>query len=206
MQKTVCVIGFGTSGIVSVKHCLEGGLLPTCYEASHSIGGLWNGDNEDSVPKCTITNTCKELSCFSDFPMPDHFPNYMHREKLMEYFDSYVAKHNLMKYVQLGCKVLNLEVCEFHSNCLCAECAISAGKYWKVTVERSGEIFERYYDFVMIAVGFNNEPFIPDKAEEVLKGFSGRVLHSSKYKSWEDFEDQKVLVCGFGNSGGLHLV
>jgi len=120
----------------------------------------------------------------------------------MEYFNSYVTEHNLMKYVQLGCKVADVGVCESHSNDLYSECAISAGKYWKVTVERSGEVFERYYDFVMVAVGFNNMPFIPDEVKEVLKGFSGKVLHSSKYQSWEDFENQKVLVCGFGNSGG----
>ena len=210
MQKTVCIIGCGVSGILSTKHCLEGGLLPTCYEASTNIGGLWNGLNEKAVPKCTVTNTSKELSCFSDFPMPDDFPNFMHSNKLLDYFKSYVVKHNLMKYVQLGCEVVKLDVCESHSNCLCAECVKSAGKYWKITVEDNGNTVEGYYDFLMIAVGFNREPFISEEVREALKGFSGKVLHSSKYTSWEEFENQNVLICGLGNSGGrdfdLYLV
>ena len=202
MQKTVCIIGCGISGIVSLKHCVEGGLSPTCYEASTNIGGLWNSLNDNAVPNCTVTNTSKELSCFSDFPMPDDFPNFMHSDKLLAYFKSYAAKHDLMKYIQFGCEVVKLDICETHSNCLCIECVKSAGKYWKVTLENNGSTCEAYYDFLMVAVGFNGMPFIPDETKEVLKGFSGKVLHSSEYKSWEEFENQKVLICGLGNSGG----
>lgn len=46
--RTVAVIGAGTSGLCSIKACLDEGLEPTCFESSHDIGGLWRfkvGDN-----------------------------------------------------------------------------------------------------------------------------------------------------------------
>lgn len=203
MAKTVCIIGGGVSGLVSVKHCIAAGLIPTCYESSSHIGGLWNSKNENAVPDCTVTNTSKELSAFSDFPMPASFPNFMHSEKLMEYFDAYVAKNDLMKSIQLGCEVVNLETCATHSNCLCAECVKSAGKYWKVTVLKCNKEFEAYYDFLIVATGFNSQPFITEEVKGILKGFTGNVLHSSKYRTWKEFENQNVLVYGLGNSGGV---
>ena len=36
----VCVIGAGSSGLVSIKSCLEDGMNPTCYELAADIGKL----------------------------------------------------------------------------------------------------------------------------------------------------------------------
>uniref|UniRef100_A0A673W6J2 Flavin-containing monooxygenase n=1 Tax=Salmo trutta TaxID=8032 RepID=A0A673W6J2_SALTR len=41
MSRRVCVIGGGSSGLTSIKSCLEEGLEPTCFESSDDIGGLW---------------------------------------------------------------------------------------------------------------------------------------------------------------------
>jgi hypothetical protein len=40
--KRICVIGAGVSGLPAIKHCLEEGLEPVCYERTSDIGGLWN--------------------------------------------------------------------------------------------------------------------------------------------------------------------
>uniref|UniRef100_A0AAQ6IBK9 Flavin-containing monooxygenase n=1 Tax=Anabas testudineus TaxID=64144 RepID=A0AAQ6IBK9_ANATE len=37
----VAVIGAGPSGLTSIKACLEEGMVPTCFESSNYIGGLW---------------------------------------------------------------------------------------------------------------------------------------------------------------------
>lgn len=42
MVHRVAVIGAGTSGLASVKACIEGGLEPVCFERGHDIGGVWN--------------------------------------------------------------------------------------------------------------------------------------------------------------------
>lgn len=37
----VAVIGAGPSGLASVKACLDEGMMPTCFESSDDMGGLW---------------------------------------------------------------------------------------------------------------------------------------------------------------------
>ncbi|XP_022363880.1 dimethylaniline monooxygenase [N-oxide-forming] 2 isoform X2 [Enhydra lutris kenyoni] len=41
MEKKVAVIGAGVSGLVSLKCCVDEGLVPTCFEQTEDIGGLW---------------------------------------------------------------------------------------------------------------------------------------------------------------------
>ncbi len=41
MAKRVAVIGAGSSGLTSIKCCLDEGLEPVCFESGDDIGGLW---------------------------------------------------------------------------------------------------------------------------------------------------------------------
>ena len=57
--------------------------------------GLWRYEDEkegSSVYKTTIIKTAKELMCYSDFPIPKHFANFMHHSKVMEYFRLYAKE------------------------------------------------------------------------------------------------------------------
>lgn len=58
--------------------------------------GLWRYEPSEKhgacVYKSTIINTSKEMMCFSDFPIPKEFPNFMHNVKIMEYFQMYAEK------------------------------------------------------------------------------------------------------------------
>ncbi|EDL39289.1 flavin containing monooxygenase 2, isoform CRA_b [Mus musculus] len=112
MAKKVVVIGAGVSGLISLKCCVDEGLEPTCFERTEDIGGLWRfkenvEDGRASIYRSVITNTSKEMSCFSDFPMPEDFPNFLHNSKLLEYFRIFAKKFDLLKYIQF--QVLNVE-------------------------------------------------------------------------------------------------
>lgn len=41
MVYRVAVIGAGPSGLTSIKACLDEGMVPTCFESSDDVGGLW---------------------------------------------------------------------------------------------------------------------------------------------------------------------
>lgn len=78
MAKTVCVVGAGVSGLVSVKQCLEEGLEPICFEKDGDVGGLWNYHDEPRDGYPSVYNSCrinnrKEMVCYSDFPIPKDF-------------------------------------------------------------------------------------------------------------------------------------
>ncbi|KAF3823428.1 hypothetical protein GH733_010864 [Mirounga leonina] len=114
MAKKVAVIGAGVSGLVSLKCCVDEGLEPTCFERTEDIGGLWRfkenvEDGRANIYQSVITNTSKEMSCFSDFPMPEDFPNFLHNSKLLEYFRIFARKFDLLKYIQFQTTVLSVK-------------------------------------------------------------------------------------------------
>lgn len=41
MVQRVAVIGAGPSGLTAMKACLDEGMVPTCFESSDDMGGLW---------------------------------------------------------------------------------------------------------------------------------------------------------------------
>ncbi|KFW76863.1 Dimethylaniline monooxygenase [N-oxide-forming] 5, partial [Phalacrocorax carbo] len=53
-----------------------------------------------SIYRSVIINTSKEMMCFSDFPVPEDFPNYMHNSKIMEYFRMYAQHFDLLRHIR----------------------------------------------------------------------------------------------------------
>lgn len=105
MAKRVAVIGAGSSGLTSIKCCLDEGLEPVCFESGDDIGGLWKLKEQPEADRCSIyrsviVNTSKEMMCYSDFPMPDHYPNFIHNSMMMQYFRLYAEHFNLLKHIR----------------------------------------------------------------------------------------------------------
>ena len=114
-KKRVAIIGAGASGLPAIKSVLEEDMIPVCFERTDDIGGLWNytpevrGDGQASVMKSTVINTSKETMCYSDFPIPEDFPNFMHNTKVMEYFRLYAKEFGLLEHVRFNTEVLKVE-------------------------------------------------------------------------------------------------
>ena len=114
-MERVAVIGAGVSGLAALKCCLDEGFTVTCLERSHDLGGLWNYDEKpvkgrSSVMRSTTMNSSKEMTCYSDFPMPPEFPNYCHHSKFLEYVRMYAERFDLRRHVRFGTEVV--KVCE----------------------------------------------------------------------------------------------
>ena len=62
--------------------------------------------------KSTVINTSKEMMCYSDFPIPQHFPNFMHNRRVLEYFELYSEQFGLKKYIKFKTKVLSVKQAE----------------------------------------------------------------------------------------------
>jgi cation diffusion facilitator CzcD-associated flavoprotein CzcO len=67
---------------------------------------------------------------------------------------------------------------------------------WEVTTSRTSYRAAN----LVVATGYTQVPAIP--AIEGRDGFRGEVLHSSAYRNGSAYRDKRVLVVGFGNSGG----
>ncbi|XP_059531708.1 flavin-containing monooxygenase 2 isoform X2 [Myotis daubentonii] len=195
MAKKVAVIGAGVSGLISLKCCVDEGLEPTCFERTEDIGGLWRfkenvEDGRASIYQSVITNTSKEMSCFSDFPMPEDFPNFLHNSKLLEYFRIFAKKFDLLKYIQFQTTVLSVKRCPDFS---------SSGQ-WEVVTESKGKEQSAIFDAIMVCSGHHILPRIPLESFPGIERFKGQYFHSRQYKNPDGFEGKQVLVIGIGNS------
>lgn len=200
MTKRVAVIGAGSSGLTSIKCCLEEGLTPVCFEMSDDIGGLWRyreetPDAEDrlnaSVYKSCSINTSKEMMSFSDFPIPADFPPFMPHNKVLEYFRMYASHFNLLSSIQFNTKVVQVSRTDDHTK---------TGR-WTVTTRNlkdgDAEDISEDFDAVMVCSGHHRFPHRP--AFEGTSRFKGEIIHSSEYKNQSKFADKKVLVVGESN-------
>lgn len=195
MAKTVCIIGAGVAGITSLKQCLEQNLQPTCYEKDIDIGGLWNykdisEEGRASLYKSCTLNTSKAVTCFSDFPFPKGYPNFMHNSLYKTYLNSYIEHFNLRPRFKFHREVMAVKKCSDFNE---------SGR-WCVTVRNigTGITSDKIFDFVMVCNGHYFKPLLPTFPG--LNKFQGKVMHSHDYKSIHGFEDKRVLVVGIGNS------
>ncbi|CAM5134173.1 unnamed protein product [Eretmochelys imbricata] len=93
------------SGLISIKCCLDEELEPTCFERSDDIGGIWRftehvEDGRPSRCKSIVSNTCKEMSAFTDFPYPEDFPVFLSNSQVLEYLRMYAKQFGLLKHSQ----------------------------------------------------------------------------------------------------------
>ncbi|XP_061440910.1 flavin-containing monooxygenase 5-like [Rhineura floridana] len=196
-KKKVAIIGGGSSGLCNIKCCLDEGLDPTCFESSEDIGGLWRfkeNPEEDraSIYRSVIINTSKEMMCFSDFPIPDDFPNYMHNSKIMYYFRMYAKHFDLLKYIRFRTKVC----------CVTRRPDFSRTGQWDVVTETNGKEESSVFDAVLVCTGHHTNAHVPLNSFPGIEKFKGRYFHSRDYKSPDEFTGKRVIVIGIGNSGG----
>ncbi|XP_015100607.3 LOW QUALITY PROTEIN: flavin-containing monooxygenase 2 [Vicugna pacos] len=130
------------------------------------------------------------MSCFSDSPMPEDFPNFLHNSKFLEYFRIFAKKFDLLKYIQFQTTILSVRK---HPDFL------SSGQ-WVVVTERNGKEQSAVFDAVMVYSGHHIVPNIPLDSFPGIQKFKGQYFHSRQYKHPEGFERKHILVIGMGNS------
>lgn len=114
-QNRVLVIGSGAAGLAAIKECLAAGLKPICYEQDCTIGGLWSysptcsNETHSSLYDSTVVHTSKEVMSFSDFPIPDSWPTFLHRSKVAEYLHLYSKHFNLEAFIKFNRRVVSVE-------------------------------------------------------------------------------------------------
>jgi len=184
-KKRVCVIGAGPSGITAAKNLLDEQHAVVVYDYGHEVGGNWvfsDKPSHSSVFETTHIISSKTLSQYDDFPMPDHYPDYPSHQQLAAYFQAYAKQFNLYPHI------------EFHT--LVVHCSRDSHGKWHVTTKKYDHVKTEIFDALAVCNGHHWKPRYPEYPGE----FTGKFLHSHDVKRFSDFEDQRVLVIGGGNS------
>ncbi|XP_012871233.1 PREDICTED: dimethylaniline monooxygenase [N-oxide-forming] 1 [Dipodomys ordii] len=196
MVKRVAIVGAGVSGLASTKCCLEEGLEPTCFERSEDLGGLWRyteyvEEGRASLYNSVVSNSSKEMSCYSDFPFPEDYPNFVPNSLFLEYLKMYANRFDLLKCIQFKTKVCSVT----------KRPDFATSGQWEVVTLHEGKQSSATFDAVMVCTGFLTNPSVPLDSFPGIKTFKGQYFHSRHYKHPNIFKDKRVLVVGMGNSG-----
>ncbi|MCI5077879.1 NAD(P)-binding domain-containing protein [Oricola sp.] len=181
------LIGAGPMGLAMAKTLQEQGVAFQGFELHGDVGGLWDID----APRSTMYETAhlissKTMTEFADFPMDDAVAEYPSHRELKRYFRRFADRFDLRRHFRFNCEVLR------------AEPLGSDGDGWRVTWrDGDGQIRDDVFAGVLIANGTLSEPNMPEFAGT----FSGDLIHSSQYRSPQQFAGKRVLVIGAGNSG-----
>lgn len=86
----------------------------TCHVFISSVSCFHKQESPEqersSIYRSLVTNTSKEMMCFSDFPMPPDYPNYLHNTQLMQYFRLYAEHFGLHRYINF--QVISVSSCQ----------------------------------------------------------------------------------------------
>lgn len=169
-------------GLATARNLQRVGVPFVGFEQHSDVGGLWDITNPHStVYESAHLISSKKMTEFTEFPMEDSVAHYPHHSELKRYFRDFADRFGLREQFEFSTRVLRLE---------------PEGEGWSVETECNGAKQRRHFDGVLIANGTLHHPHLPTLTGE----FSGRVMHSSAYKSPVQFAGQRVLIIGCGNS------
>ena len=167
------VVGAGPAGLACAATLRRAGGSVIVLEAADKVASSWRGHYDR-----LNLHTTKRQSGLPGLPMPNRYPKYPSRDQVIAYLEDYAEHHRIVP--RFGARVLRIKR---HGN-WCVETdtgMLTAGN-------------------VIFATGIAGSPFRPDWPG--MEGFAGRLLHSSEYVNPKPFSGCRVLVVGFGNSGG----
>lgn len=168
------VVGAGPAGL-AVAACLKRVGVPfILLEQGDKIGATWHRHYDR-----LHLHTDKAHSELPFLHYPKDYPKYPSRGQVIEYLEHY-ARHFEVT-ARFGAKVVRAN----HRNGI-----------WH-TEATDGDYVSPH---LIIATGYNGQPYIPVWPGQ--NDFGREILHSSAYRNGAPYRNKRVLVVGFGNSGG----
>ena len=168
------IVGAGPAGLACAMTMRGAGLNATVLEKADNVGSVWRRHYDR-----LHLHTDRKHSGLPGMVMPRSYPLYPSREQLIEYLESYAERFDIRP-------VFNSTV----------SCIRRDGAQWRAETAR-GLINA---PVMVIATGIADAPYRPSWPGSEI--YQGLVVHSSEYRNPAYYAGKRVLVVGFGNSGG----
>jgi cation diffusion facilitator CzcD-associated flavoprotein CzcO len=172
------IVGAGPAGLACAAMMKAQGLDAAVLEKADQVGAVWRRHYDR-----LHLHTDRRHSGLAGFPMPATYPLYPSRAQVVDYFERYAARFDVKPV--FGAAVSKIG----------RDSELNLG-LWRV--ETAGEAMTA--PIVVVATGIADSPHRPSWPG--LQKYSGAVIHSSEYRNPAPFAGRRVLVVGFGNSGG----
>ncbi len=174
IDSAVVIVGAGPAGL-AVAACLQRiGVPCVLLERGDRVGMSWH----QHYVRLHL-HTAKAFSGLPYVPFPRHYPRYPSRLQLIAYLEAYAAHFDIQPH--------------FRENVVAATHTDGA---WRTTT--TGAVYRS--PNLVIATGYNLHPYQPTWPGQAQ--FLGSIVHSSAYRNGQPYRGKRVLVVGFGNSGG----
>ncbi|SPH21070.1 putative monooxygenase [Ascidiaceihabitans donghaensis] len=183
VNNRACIVGAGPGGLALARAFKNLGIAFDVFERHSEVGGVWDLENP-GTPMYDSAHfiSSKTHSYFSDFPMPDHYPDYPSNRQIFDYMKNFARHYNLYDHI-----TFNTEVTQ----------TTFANEMWNVTLAH-GET--RQYRWMVCVSGTTWHPKMPAWASQT-DAFDGEVRHANSFRHMDEFRGKRVLVVGAGNSG-----
>jgi cation diffusion facilitator CzcD-associated flavoprotein CzcO len=168
------IIGAGPAGLASAASMGALGLSATVLEKADTVGSVWRRHYDR-----LHLHTDRGHSGLPGMAMPRSYPTYPSREQVVEYLESYAAHFRILP--AFDTTVLKVA---------------RDGAQWRVDTNKAAVSAP----VVVIATGWADFPYRPRWPG--FDAFRGDLVHSSEYRNTSAYAGKRVLVVGFGNSGG----
>lgn len=179
-EPQVVVIGAGQGGLTLAARLGQLGVDTLVVERNPRVGDNWRNRYRSLVLHDPVW-----YDHMPYLPFPDHWPVFTPKDKLADWFETYVSAMELN--VWAGTEFLGGDYDD-------------EARQWTVRVRRpDGRERTLHPHHVVLATGMSGVPNVPDIPG--IEEFAGTVCHSSAHTGGREFAGRKAVVVGSCNSG-----
>jgi cation diffusion facilitator CzcD-associated flavoprotein CzcO len=168
------IVGAGPAGIACAATMRAAGFNVTVFEKADNVGSAWRRHYDR-----LHLHTDRKHSGLPGMAMPQTYPLYPSRLQMVAYLESYAARFEIRP--------------DFNAT---VSCIRRDGTGWRADTAQGSTTAP----VVVVATGIADAPYRPSWPG--LDAYQGAVVHSSEYRNPAPYPGKRVLVVGFGNSGG----
>ena len=167
------IIGAGPGGLASTAVLRRRGIDALVLDREQQVGSAWRRHYER-----LHLHTARVTSHLPGYRIPRRYGRWVARRDVVTYLEDYAAHHALA--TELGVTVTRVD---------------RADDGWTVRTDRG----DRRAGIVVVATGYNHTPHVPEWPGR--DGYTGELLHASRYRVADAYRGKDVLVVGTGNTG-----